>query len=80
MPPMMMPKQKPVNPAPPIAPSCAPVNPKSAAQLNRMPPRTPAPIAAAKMASEPAHNSRIAFDAIASVVTVLVMGSLSLLV
>ena len=63
---MMMPKQKPVKPAPPMAPSCAPVKPKSAAQLARMPPRTPAPMAAAKIASEPAHNRRIAFGAIAS--------------
>ena len=45
-----------------------------------MPPRMPKPMPAAKMARNPAHNSRMAFDAIASVVTVLVMGSLSLLV
>ena len=78
---MMMPKQKPVKPAPPMAPSCAPVKPKSAAQFARMPPRTPAPMAAAKMASEPAHNRRMAFGAIAPALTVpLLMGSLSLLV
>ncbi len=32
---MMMPKQKPVKPAPPMAPSCAPVKPKSAAQVGQ---------------------------------------------
>src|SRR5688572_12666321 len=68
-PPMMMPKQKPVNPAPPMAPSCAPVNPKSAAQLARMPPRMPNPMPAARMARNPAHSRRLAFDAIGSLLT-----------
>src|SRR5688572_4834250 len=66
---MMMPKQKPVNPAPPMAPSCAPVKPKSAAQLARMPPRMPKPMPAARMARKPAHSKRLAFDAIGSLLT-----------
>src|SRR5687767_2405587 len=66
---MMMPKQKPVNPAPPMAPSCAPVNPNSAAQLARMPPRMPNPMPAARMARNPAQSRRLAFDAIGSVLT-----------
>src|SRR5687767_9228542 len=69
---MMMPKQKPVNPAPPMAPSCAPVNPKSRAQLARMPPRMPKPMPAARIARNPAHNRRMAFGAIPWLLTLAV--------
>src|ERR1043166_2759387 len=62
---MMMPKQKPGNPAPPMAPSCAPVKPKSAAQLAKMPPRIPKPMPAARIAMKPAKRSRFALGAIA---------------
>src|SRR5262245_23742942 len=75
---MMMPKQNPVKPAPPIAPSCAPVNPKSAAQLARMPPRIPNPIPAARMARKPAHSNRVAFGAMASPRTVTLLIALPL--
>src|SRR5437867_1605164 len=74
-PPMIIPKQKPVKPAPLMAPSCWPVNPKSAPQLARMPPRMPKPTPAARMAMNPANNSLFAFGAIATLLTsVLLIG------
>src|SRR2546422_667706 len=69
MPPMMIPKQKPVNPAPLISPNCWPVNPKSAPQLARMPPRIPNPTPAARIARNPAIRSRLAFGAMATLLT-----------
>ena len=63
---MMMPKQKPVKPAPLMSPSCAPVKPKSAPQLARMPPRIPKPTPAARMAMKPAQSSRLALGAMPS--------------
>ena len=57
------------------------VNPNSAAQLARMPPRMPKPMPAARIARNPAHSRRMAFGAIAPALTVpLLMGFLSLLV
>ena len=57
---MMMPKQKPVKPAPPMAPSCVAVKPNSAPQLSKMPPRMAKPMPAARIAMNPAHRSRLA--------------------
>src|SRR5687768_12200736 len=68
-PPMMIPKQKPENPAPVIAPSSEPVNPNSRPQLSRMPPRMAAPTPAARIAKNPAHSRRLAFGAIAMLLT-----------
>ena len=45
-PPITIPKQKPVNPAPLISPSCCPVKPNSDPQLARIPPRIAAPASA----------------------------------
>ncbi len=70
---MMTPKQKPVRPAPPMAPSCAPVKPNSAAHVARMPPRMPNPMPVARMARKPAHNSRWAFEAMASALAVALL-------
>ena len=66
---MMMPKQKPENPAPPIAPSWPAVKPYSAPQLSKMPPRMANPTPAARIAMNPAHNSRFAFGTIDSLLT-----------
>src|SRR6185503_11988611 len=66
---MMIPKQKPEKPAPPIAPSCAAVKPYCAPQLSKIPPRIAKPTPAAKMAMNPAINNRLAFGAMASLLT-----------
>ena len=47
-------------------PSSAPVKPNSAPQLARMPPRTPKPTPAARMAAKPAQSRRPAFGVIPS--------------
>src|SRR5688572_20627400 len=73
MPPRMMPKQNPVKPAPPIAPSCVAVKPNSLPQLSKMPPRIAKPAPAARMAVNPAHRSRLAFGAIPSVFADIVL-------
>ena len=66
---MMMPKQNPVKPAPPIAPNWVAVKPNSLAQLSKIPPRMAKPTPAAKIAMKPAHNRRFAFGAIAPLLT-----------
>src|SRR5688572_31221332 len=76
MPPIIIPKQNPVNPAPPMAPNWAPVKPKSAPQLARMPPRTPKPMPAAKMAKKPAHNKRMALGAMPCADALLIVDQL----
>jgi hypothetical protein len=58
----MMPKQKLVNPAPPMSPSCVSVNPNSSFQLSKMPPRMAKPTPAAKMAMNPAQSRRDRFS------------------
>src|ERR1051325_2606824 len=63
-PPMMMPKQNPVNPAPLINPVSSPVKLKAFTQSLKMPPRMAAPTPAARMAMNPARRSRLAFGAI----------------
>src|SRR6187397_423543 len=71
-PPMMMTKQNPEKPAPPMAPSCPAVKPYSAPQLSKMPPRIAKPTPAAKMAMKPAHRSRLALGT-AGVLSTLVI-------
>src|SRR6185503_7883001 len=56
-----MPKQNPVNPYPPMAPSIESVKPYSAFQLSKMPPRIAKPTPAARIAVKPAHNNRFSF-------------------
>src|SRR5687768_13201094 len=65
-PPMMIPKQKPVKPAPLMSPNSWPVKPNSAPQFARIPPRMPKPMPAARMAIKPAHNKRPELGAIPS--------------
>src|SRR5688572_19623857 len=75
---MMMPKQNPVKPAPPMAPSWVAVKPNSPAQLSKMPPRMPKPMPAAKIAIKPAHNSRLALGTMATLLTgTLLIGGLN---
>src|SRR5688572_11542548 len=64
---MMMPKQNPGNPAPPIAPSCAPEKPNSAPQLSKIPPRMAKPTPAARMAMNPPQRRRLALEVMPSV-------------
>src|SRR5262245_1800397 len=59
-PPIMMPKQKPVKPAPLMLPNSVAVKPNSAPQLSRIPPRIAKPTPAARMAIKPAQRSRFA--------------------
>src|SRR5262245_17063454 len=66
-PPMMMPKQKPLKPAPPMAPSWAAVKLNSAPQLSKIPPRMAKPTPAARIAMNPAQRSRAALGAMPSV-------------
>ena len=61
IPPMMMPKQKPVKPAPLTRPTSSAVKPNFAFQTSRMPPRMAKPTPAARIAMKPAANSRFAF-------------------
>src|SRR6188474_2694465 len=70
---MMTPKQKPVSPAPPMAPSCAPVKPNCAAHVARMPPRIAKPMPVASMARKPAHKRRWAFGAVTSALRVALL-------
>src|SRR5687767_6463868 len=56
---MMIPKQKPVKPAPPIAPSCPAVKPNSVPQLSMIPPRIANPIPAARIDMNPAAKRRL---------------------
>src|SRR5262245_49973770 len=63
MPPMMIPKQKPVKPPPEMRPSSSALKPYSLPQLSRMPPRMAKPTPAARMARKPAHSRRKALGA-----------------
>src|SRR5687768_81408 len=69
---MMMPKQKPEKPAPPMAPSCDALKPYSPPQLSRMPPRMAKPTPAAKMAANPAQSSRLAFGTMPESIPLLI--------
>src|SRR5688572_15683594 len=64
---MIMPN--PVRPPPVICPRSLWVNPNWAPQSPRIPPRIENPTPAARMAIKPAHNSRLALGAIASLLT-----------
>src|SRR5262245_48472204 len=75
-PPMMMPKQKPVNPAPLILPTSVSVKPNSVRQLSRNPPRIAKPIPAARMAMNPPHSRRYALGASVSLAADFDMGRL----
>src|SRR5688572_33262055 len=61
---MIMPN--PVRPPPVICPRSLWVNPNWAPQSPRIPPRIENPTPAARIAIKPAHNSRFAFGAMAS--------------
>jgi hypothetical protein len=53
-----------MNPAPPMAPSWAPVKPNSFDQLSKMPPRMAKPTPAARMAMKPAQRRRFALGTV----------------
>src|SRR4029453_12434975 len=73
MPPTMIPKQNPVNPAPLMSPSCWPVKPNCAPQVARIPPRMANPTPAARIARNPPQSRRLAFGAIATLLTVTLL-------
>jgi hypothetical protein len=68
-PPIMMPKQNPVNPAPLIRPVSRPVKLNALTQSPKMPPRMAKPTPAAKIAMKPAKRRRLAFGAMATLLT-----------
>ncbi len=60
---MMMPKQKPVKPAPVMSPISVSVKPNSPRQLSKNPPRIAKPTPAARIAKKPAQRRRFALGA-----------------
>src|SRR5690349_8405609 len=64
---------KPTSPNPVTSPTCVWVNPNCVAQSARIPPRTPKPTPAARMAMKPTQRSRFALGATALAFPLLIV-------